>query len=126
MDHVQANDNRTGRRCYYQHENNDGTGDVDIDTAEVNFPGNTTNAYGSDVYGTGNIIDLSNVTANSNGLGTFTDTTHGTGSVSVLVIASLAIYGSNTWAGLHIGGSGANVNLLNLNASRTMEQMEPM
>ncbi|MCB9145492.1 MAG: right-handed parallel beta-helix repeat-containing protein [Anaerolineales bacterium] len=112
LDHVQANDNGLDGAVITSADN-DGTGDVDIDASE--FSGNT-NAYGLDVYTDGN-IDLSNVTANSNGLGTFLDTTHGTGSVDV----SDSVFGDsnltgNTWTGLHIE-SGANVNLLNLIAS---------
>lgn len=112
LEHVQANDNALDGAVITSADNN-GTGDVVID--ESDFSGNA-NAYGLDVYTDGN-IDVSNVTANSNNLGAFLDTTPGTGSVFV----SDSTFGDsnltgNTWTGLHIE-SGANVTLTNLIAS---------
>lgn len=112
LDHVQANENGLDGAVITSADN-DGTGDVDIDASEFS---DNTNAYGLDVYSDGDIT-LTDVTANSNGLGTFLDTTHGTGSVDV----SDSVFGDsnltgNTWTGLHIE-SGANVNLNNLVAS---------
>ncbi|MFN8432935.1 MAG: right-handed parallel beta-helix repeat-containing protein [Anaerolineales bacterium] len=112
MDNTQANNNGLDGSVITSADDN-GTGNVSIVDSE--FSGNT-NAYGLDVYTDGS-LSLNNVIANSNGLGTFLDTTAGTGLVSVTdsTFGDSAVTG-NDWSGLHIE-SGSTVTLLNVMAS---------
>jgi hypothetical protein len=112
IDHTQANNNALDG-VLITSADDDGTGDVSIDESE--FSGNA-NGYGLDVFTDGN-LNVTNVTAHSNGLGAFLDTTAGTGDVNV----SASNFGDsastgNTWTGLHIESGGA-VTLLDLVAS---------
>lgn len=112
IDHTQASNNGLDGAVITSADD-DGTGNVSVATSE--FSGNA-NAYGLDVY-TDGTLTLTDVTANSNGLGTFLDTTAGTGFVNV----SDSTFGDsvatgNTWSGLHIE-SGSTVTLLNVMAS---------
>lgn len=112
MDDTQANNNGLDGALLTSSDD-DGTGNVSV--TDSDFSGNA-NGTGLDIYADGN-IDLTNVSASSNGTGAILDTTSGTGAVTVTDSEfgdSLAT--GNTWTGLHVE-SGSTVSLVNVIAS---------